>query len=36
MKYQIYLLDKRLKKLPTKLREKQKFWYPDNVMIKMS
>ena len=31
MKSEIYLLDKKIHEIIKKLREKQKFWYPDNV-----
>ena len=36
MKSEIYLLDKKNWKNNKKLREKQKFQYPDNVIIKMT
>ena len=34
MKSEIYLLDKKIGKMTKNLREKQKFWYPDNVITK--
>ena len=36
MKSEIDLLDKKVGKVTTKLREKQKFRYPDNVMTIMT
>ena len=36
MKSEIYLLNKKIGKMTKKIREKQKFWYPDNVMTKMA
>ena len=35
MKSEIYFIDKIIGKMTKKLRDKQKFWYPDNVMTKM-
>ena len=32
----IYLLDKKIEKMTKKIRGKQKFRYPDNVMTKMT
>ena len=36
MKSETYLLDKKIGKMIKKIREKQKFQYPDNVMTKMT
>ena len=36
MKSEIYLLDKKNRKMTKKLREEQKFRYPDNVMAIMT
>ena len=36
MKSEIYLLDKKIGKMTKKLREKQKFQYPDSVITKMT
>ena len=35
MESEIYLLEKKIGKMTQKLREKQKFQYPDKVMTKM-
>ena len=36
MKSEIYLLDKKIRKMTKKIREKQKFPYSNNVMTKMA
>ena len=33
---EIYLLDKKIGKITKKIREKQKFRYPENVMTKVT
>ena len=36
MKSEIYLLDKKIRKMAKKNKIKKKNWYPDNVMTKMT
>ena len=36
MKSEVYLLDKKIQKMTKEEREKQKFQYADNVMVKMA
>ena len=36
MKSEIYLLDKKIRKMTKKIREKQKFRYSNNVITKMA
>ena len=36
MKSEVYLLDRKIQKMTKKEREKQKFQYADNVMVKMA
>ena len=36
MQSEIYLLDQKIGKMRKRLKQKQKFQYPDNVMTKMT